>query len=172
MRDLFLQLAVADLFRARWSADIHREWIEALLRNEPDRDRVKLERTRMLMDRATRDSVITGYRPLIASLRLPDAGDRHVLAAAITGNCDVIVTQNLNHFPKTVLAPLRLQARHPDEFLCLHLDSAPAAFCGAVKKVRARLLHPPYTVSEHLETLARQGLSATARDLRSYVDLL
>lgn len=39
LRDLLLQLAVTDLFRARWTADIHREWIEALLRNEPMRDR-------------------------------------------------------------------------------------------------------------------------------------
>ena len=35
MRDLLLQLAVTDLFRAKWSADIHREWIESLLHNEP-----------------------------------------------------------------------------------------------------------------------------------------
>ena len=31
LRDILLQLAVADLFRAKWTADIHREWIEALL---------------------------------------------------------------------------------------------------------------------------------------------
>jgi len=38
LRDLLLQLAVADLFRAKWTADIHREWIGALLRNEPHRE--------------------------------------------------------------------------------------------------------------------------------------
>ena len=37
LRDLFLQLAVTDIFKAKWSADIHRECIEALLRNEPQR---------------------------------------------------------------------------------------------------------------------------------------
>jgi hypothetical protein len=41
LRDLLLQLAVTDLFRAKWTADIHREWIEALLRQEPQRDRVR-----------------------------------------------------------------------------------------------------------------------------------
>ena len=51
MWDILLQLAVTDLFRAKWSADIHREWIEALLRNEPHRDRAALERTRDLMAR-------------------------------------------------------------------------------------------------------------------------
>lgn len=60
MRDLFLQLAVSDVFRAKWSADIHREWIEALLRNQPERDRAKLERTRRLMDEVALDSLVTG----------------------------------------------------------------------------------------------------------------
>jgi hypothetical protein len=55
MRDLFLQLAVADLFRAKWSADIHREWIDALLRNEPHRDRTLLERTHDRMNTAMED---------------------------------------------------------------------------------------------------------------------
>ncbi len=55
MRDLLLQLAVTDIFRARWTADIHREWIDALLLNQPCRDRAVLERTRDKMDTATRD---------------------------------------------------------------------------------------------------------------------
>lgn len=32
LRDIFLQLALTDLFQAKWTADIHREWIEALMR--------------------------------------------------------------------------------------------------------------------------------------------
>ena len=103
MRDLLLQLVVSNLFRARWSADIHREWIDALSRNEPHRDRAALERTRDLMDRAVRDCLVTGYEPLVPTLSLPDLRDRHVLAAAIAGQCDTIVTQNLQHFPDAVL---------------------------------------------------------------------
>ena len=68
VRDIFLQLAVMDSFRAKWTADIHREWIGALMRTNPQRDRAALERTRDLMDKATRDSLITGYEPLIGSL--------------------------------------------------------------------------------------------------------
>lgn len=99
MRDLLLQLAVADLFRARWTADIHREWIDALLLDQPHRNRAALERTRDLMDTATRDSLVTGHHGLIPSLRLPDPDDRHVLAAAIVGRCDAIVTWNPRDFP-------------------------------------------------------------------------
>ena len=53
MRDILLQLALTDLFRAKWTAEIHREWIEALLRSEPHRDRAFLERTRNLMDKTS-----------------------------------------------------------------------------------------------------------------------
>ena len=55
------------------------------MRNKPQRDRPALERTRDLMDTATRDSLVTGYEALIDTLSLPDPDDRHVLAAAIVG---------------------------------------------------------------------------------------
>ncbi len=99
MRDLLLQLAVTDIFRARWTADIHREWTDALLLNQPCRDRAALGRTRDKMDTATRDCLVTCYHSLIPSLQLPDPDDRHILAAAIVGRCDAIVTQNLQDFP-------------------------------------------------------------------------
>lgn len=172
LRDLLLQLAVTDLFKAKWSADIHREWIEALLRHEPGRDRATLERTRELMDKATRDCLVTGYESLIPALSLPDQKDRHVLAAAIAGRCDVIVTQNLKDFPEAALAPFNIETQHPDEFLYTHLTLAPGLFCGAVRKVRARLVHPPYSVEEYLATLMRQGLVATAGELQSFAELL
>lgn len=113
-----------------------------------------------------------GLRTLSDSLTLPDVDDRHVLAAAIVGRCDVIVTQNLKHFPETVLAPYSVEAIHPDEFLCKQLSAAPGAFCDGVRKVRARLRKPAYAVEEYLETLARQGLVETAKELRVFVDLL
>ena len=172
IRDLTIQLALTDLFRARWSADIHREWVEALLRNEPQRNRAALERTCNLMDRAVRDCLVTGYERLIPALRLPDEGDRHVLAAAIVGRCDVIVTQNLKHFPADVLSPLGIEAQHPDVFLSSHLNSSPGKFCDAVRKVRTRLRNPPYAVRDYLDTLTRQGLVATAAELNGFAAFL
>ena len=57
---------------AKWTADIHREWIDTLIRNEPHRDRATLEHTRDLMDQTTRDCLVTGYGTLISALDLPD----------------------------------------------------------------------------------------------------
>ena len=95
MRDIFMQLAMTDIFRAKWSEDIHREWIDSLIRNQPERDRAVLERTRDLMNQEIRDCLVINYKKIIPSLELPDPDDRHVLAAAIVSCCDIIVTQNL-----------------------------------------------------------------------------
>ncbi len=172
LRDLSLQFALMDLFRARWTDDIHREWIEALLRNKPNRERAALERTRNLMDKATRDCLVSGYEAMVPSLMLPDPDDRHVLAAAIVGHCDVIVTQNLKDFPEAALAPFGIDIQHPDEFLCNHLHLTQDLFLSGVKKVRLRLKNPPYTINEYLDTLTRQGLVATASELRPLSALL
>lgn len=168
LRDILLQLAVSDLFKAKWTADIHKEWIEALLKNEPHRDRALLERTRDLMNRAIRDCLITGYEALIPSLVLPDKNDRHVLAAAIVGRCNIIVTQNLKDFPKKSLEPFGIIPQHPDDFLCHYLDLSPTIFCEAVRKVRLRLKNPPFTVNQYLTTLHRQGLFQTVSDLEQF----
>ena len=69
------------------------------------------------MDRHFPDAVVTGYTARAAGLDLPDVGDLHVLAAAIEGEADVIVTGNLRDFPADRLAPHGLTAQHPDAFI-------------------------------------------------------
>ena len=66
VRDLVVRLAQAGLLQARWSGEIHDEWMRNLLKNDPRLDRERLERTRSLMDAAVRDRLVTGYTPLIA----------------------------------------------------------------------------------------------------------
>lgn len=90
LRNFLMHLALTGLFRARWSADVHEEWITALLQKRPDLTREKLARTRALMDLHAIDALVTGYEDLIPGLQLPDPNDRHVLAAAISwpGQCD------------------------------------------------------------------------------------
>jgi hypothetical protein len=124
------------------------------------------------MDQATRDALITDYESLVPTLSLPDPDDRHVLAAAIVGHCDVIVTQNLSDFPDTVLSPFEITVQHPDAFLLEHVVLAPEMFCSAVRKVRARLKSPSYSTSQYLAILERQGLEATVAELQGYRELL
>ena len=115
LRDLLMRLAVRGLFRAKWSALVHEEWIRGVLADRPDLTRKQLERTRALMDAHVPDSMVTGYEKLIEGLDLPDPDDRHVLAAAIRGRADVIVTCNLKDFPPEKLAPYRRIMTVPDQ---------------------------------------------------------
>ncbi|MGA8028632.1 MAG: PIN domain-containing protein [Bryobacteraceae bacterium] len=169
LRNLMMHLAMTGLFRARWSDGVHEEWITALLRNRSDLSREKLERTRMLMDKHTPDALVTGYEDLIEGLELPDADDRHVLAAAIRGRADVIVTANVRDFPADTLTPFEIEAQHPDEFIAHLLGLAPGIVVEAAVRHRESLKSPAKTIEEYLRTLETQGLTQTVSVLREYM---
>ena len=103
LRDLLMRLALTDLYRARWTDMIHDEWIRNVLLQRPDLKREDLERTRSLMNANVRDSLVTGFAHLIPAIELPDADDRHVVAAAIHAGANLIVTFNLKDFPAEAL---------------------------------------------------------------------
>ena len=60
LRDLLMRLAMTDLYRARWTQQIHEAWMRNVLANRPDFSRAQLERTRELMDCSVRDSLVEG----------------------------------------------------------------------------------------------------------------
>ena len=51
------------------------------------------------MNRVFPDATVREYEVLISTLELPDADDRHVVAAAIHSQASLIVTANLKDFP-------------------------------------------------------------------------
>jgi len=172
LRDLLLNLACCGLVQARWTNEIHEEWISNLLEKRPDLTRAQLERTRQCMDLAVPDCLVTGYARVIRSLDLPDPDDRHVLAAAIQAHASTIVTFNIGDFPSRALRPFGIAASHPDQFVqsLIAIDSASVA--RAAKLQRASLRNPPKTVEEFLNTLEEQGLPKTVSHLRKLTDLL
>lgn len=166
-----MHLAQTNLFRARWSADIHVEWMAAVTRTRPELGG-RLERTRYLMNEAVEDCLVTGYEPLIEGLMLPDPKDRHVLAAAIAGRADVIVTLNLRDFPQWALAPYGIEAQHPDLFVHHVLNLDEAAALPAVRTHRTSLRSPAKSVEEFLDSLARQEMPDTVTFLRQRSNLI
>lgn len=172
LRDLLLQLALTDRFRAKWTDAIHDEWIRNVLKQRPDLTAAQLQRTRELMDAHVRDCLVDGYESLIAGLTLPDPDDRHVLAAAIHARADVIVTYNLSDFPADVLKPYGLEAQHPDEFTHHLTDLAPESVTLSAQRCRTRLKNPPKTTEEYLGILAEQRLPQTVAFLRQMDGLI
>ena len=172
LRDLFMRLAQAGLVRARWTETIHDEWTRNVLKDNPQTSAERIARTRTLMNDAVRDCIVSGYEDLIDSLTLPDPDDRHVLAAAIRGGAEVIVTYNLKDFPADALAPFDIKALHPDDFLLSLFEQAPGAVCAAVKRQREALRNPPKTGEELLATFESQGLTQFVSRLREIAEIL
>jgi len=167
-----MHLGVSDLFRAKWSDDIHEEWIRSVLRSRPDLRREQLDRTRRLMDAHVRDGLVHGYEKLIHSLELPDPDDRHVLAAAIRAQADFILTFNLKDFPDSILLSHGIRAVHPDEFLSMLLDAQLPLACEAVRRHRQSLRNPPKSIDEYLGVLEKQHLPKTVAKLRDTTELI
>ena len=168
LRDLTMRLTVAIVFQPKWTEQIHDEWMRNVLLNRPDLAQEPLERTRNLMNHWGRDCIVTGYEALIPTLSLPDADDRHVLAAAIRAKAPVIVTFNLSDFPETVLSPYGIVALHPDVFLCQLMDEEEERFLVGVQRHRASLHRPPQTETEYLLALKRNRLLTLAERLLSF----
>lgn len=171
LRDLLLHLALMGEFRARWTWQIHSEWIRNLVKNRPELDQQRLEKTAVMMNRAIPDSLVENYEALIDGLILPDPDDRHVLAAALKGQAEMIVTFNLKDFPKEILNPLGIWAQHPDEFIAHLIDLVPEKVLLAARQHRSKLKKPPKTVDDYLSTLLKQQLPQTVSFLTQNKEL-
>lgn len=166
LRSVLLELARSKAFRVLWSEQVHQEWMEALQRRHPHIPASRIARVRALMESYVEDATVSGYEPLIGGLTLPDPDDRHVLAAAIHGGANVIVTSNQRDFPAAVLAPYNIAAISPDAFILRLLEADPNLVFAGFEADRADLVNPPLTREQYFAALEHCGLVETAATLR------
>ncbi|MDR0358562.1 MAG: PIN domain-containing protein [bacterium] len=166
LRDVLIRVALTGLVQAKWTDEILDEVFRNIKANRPDLRSATLDRTRRLMTTAIRDSLVTGYKPLIDVLDLPDPNDRHVVAAAIRARAQLIVTFNLRDFPADDLAAWDIEAKHPDDFLIdqFHLDAIKVH--QTIQSVADSWSSPPGTADNVLDSLERSGLPQIAAVLR------
>ncbi len=172
LRDLFMRLALADLYQAKWTEDIHQEWIRSLLKKRPDLGRERLEKIKEKMNMHVRDCLVVGYNDFVKNIVLPDPHDRHVVAAAICAKAKIIVTMNLTDFPFQAIKEYGVEAQHPDKFLCELLNNAPFRVMQVIRETRLSLKRPSKSAEEYLDILERQMLLQTVTYLRDYVDFI
>ncbi|MBA9883206.1 PIN domain-containing protein [Ralstonia pickettii] len=173
LADSLMSLATAGLFAAKWTQKIEQEWIAALEAQRADL-KGKLEVRRNSMREAIPDWEVPeiGWASLLNSYQLPDPDDRHVLAAAVAGHADCIVTANLRDFPPDVLAAYGIEVLDPDRFIINQWDLDSLAAMTAFKRMRARWRKPQATPEDFAVALERNGLVLTAQRIRDAADLI
>jgi predicted nucleic acid-binding protein len=166
LRNVLIQCAFDGLFEARWTDDIHDEWMRNLAANTHTLPIERLEATRDRMKTVLPEADVANYRPLVADLRLPDPDDRHVLAVAIAGKASVIVTWNLKDFPAQDLFPYGVTSHSPDDFLTDLHAAFPDALLSSVKRARHNLRKTTPSVEAFIDALQQSGLKKFSDVLR------
>jgi predicted nucleic acid-binding protein len=173
MADALMSLATAGFFAAKWTTEIENEWIRAIERQRPDLVG-RLGVRRDSMRDAIPDWEVPEYcwRPLVDGLWLPDPDDRHVVAAAIAGHADCIVTANLQDFPAIELMKHGVEAIDPDTFIIHQWDLDPINAIAAFKRMRARRKKPASSPQDFADAMELGGLPTTATRLRATAELI
>jgi predicted nucleic acid-binding protein len=132
--DLLLRLAEHPrLYKPRWSEKILTEVKRTHLRRLKWPKKIAESWQREVRANFPEASV-TGYEPLVSKLR-NHKKDRHVLAAAIKGHAQLIVTFNLKDFPEVALAPWGVEVAHPEEYLLTLYEMHPAVVMGKISAI-------------------------------------
>lgn len=167
IRDVLLWFAHHDLYTPKWSRHIFDEW-EAVMRRKGVAEAEILKRIQTVQS-AFPDAWVENYDGLVPGLTLPDEKDRHVLAAAIKANGDIIVTNNIKHFPEDYLSTFGLTARSADDFVTDLIDLNPETAVKAFFEMVSHKRNPPLTELQMLDRLRERGLVQAANYLHALI---
>ena len=140
LRTLLLTLAGSGDIHILWTREVFEEARKSLVARFPE-DSEKLRLKFDLIKTHFYGNEVKGYQWLIGTLGCRDLNDEHVLAGAIQGKADVLLTFNLRDFPKD--SPQGLRVMHPDSFLSLWLEAKPKEGIQAISEWLARFENPP-----------------------------
>ena len=135
MREVLLAVAAQGLYQPLWSARILEEWARAARKIGPEGETLARGDIALLRANWPKAEVLP-HPGLEARLWLPDEHDIHVLAAAIAGSADILLTVNAQDFPRNILAEEGLERRDPDGFLWQLWSDHPDAVAQAVHNVQ------------------------------------
>ena len=169
LRNLLIQCAADRLVDARWSDEIHDEWIRNLVANEPGLSRERLIATRDLMNQVLPTANVTGYGAHIPGIHLPDPDDRHVAAVGLEAGASIIVTWNVRDFPAAELRKHGLRRQMPDAFLLDLYAAAPEVVVAATANARRNLRKSHATAPDFIAALRRQKLKRFADVIATHI---
>jgi predicted nucleic acid-binding protein len=112
------------------------------------------------------EASVGGYEELIPSMTNNEK-DRHVLAAAVRSNAEVIVTYNAKDFPQTALAPYSIIVQGPSAFLTTLYNIDPNAVIQALEEQAAAINKRVEYVLDRLRVNAPHFVDIIRSDKRS-----
>jgi predicted nucleic acid-binding protein len=152
--DTLLSVAEAGVYRPLWSpmvmAELERNLARRGLGEKQIRHRVDQ------MNSAFPGALVTGYDALIGEMA-NDPKDRHVLAAAVRGGAEILVTENLRDFPGDAVRFYNIDVVSQDTFLLDLLDLRPADVLAALRSQISRYHREPRTIESLLAILGGEG---------------
>lgn len=160
IRDLLFWFASYDLYTPKWSKHIFTEWENVMKRKGIPQDEIKKRLSKAQL--AFPDALVDNYEPLVQTLELPDEKDRHVLAAAIKTNANIIVTNNMKDFPKKYLARFGLTAKTADDFITDTIDLNTDIALEAFRALVLNRTNPDLDEFEVLDRFRKNGLTDSA----------
>ena len=165
LREVLIGVAKAGLYTPLWSDRILEEWARATRKIGPLAE--SQARSDAAMLRVTFPKASIAAQPgLEARLHLPDKNDIHVLAAAIAGSADAIVTFNARDFPRHVLAAEGVSRRDPDGVLWELWSHHPETVSAVIASVHARSVQLSGQPQPLRPFLKRAGLPRLAKALQ------
>ena len=136
LREILIGVAAKGLYEPLWSDRILREWVLALRKFGPEAQ-AEGEAQAVLIKAAFPRATIREQPSIEGRVLLPDLNDHHVLAVAIAGHADCIVTFNARDFPRHVLAEEGIARRDPDSLLWELWSQHPGEVGAVVRRVHA-----------------------------------
>lgn len=172
-RSLILSLAQADLFCVRWSDEILDETEKAIIiilsKKGHDDAADRAAQSRLSMEQSFAEATVVNYEDHGKEIRkLPDEGDRHIIAAAIKSQADIIVTENLRDFPRKVLAKYGIEAKPSDEFIATAINLSPSIATAAIARMHHHLIWPEMSLDKLVLEMEKTGLTKSVAQLNCY----
>jgi predicted nucleic acid-binding protein len=171
--DALMSLCHRGLFAAKWSQRIENEWVGHLSAKMPDKE-AQIMRRRDAMRVAVPDWEVCSHAidSLEQSLQLPDMNDRHVLAAAMIGHADCIVTEDKWGFDHEFVSQCGIEVFDTDSFIINQLDLDEYHALTAFKAMRLRWKYPDATPDAFCAVFEKDRLLLTAQRLRDRIELI
>lgn len=167
IRDILFWFAYYDLYTPKWGKHVTREWEKVMRQKGMSESKIAYAISKA--NEAFPDALVENYDEIIRTVDLPDNNDRHVVAAAIKTNANVIVTNNIKDFPVDYLRKFGLSVKSADDFITDLIDLNHEKAVSAFREMVLNRTNPDLDEYEVLDILRKRGLNDAANYLHSLI---